>query len=75
MKSNSITDTRNESSLLQLDTKAVDQPGQFGDKKAKVEKIRALSKDFNDYIENIKSTVTKKFVRDTERKFAIRANG
>ncbi|MFV5698520.1 gliding motility protein GldM [Flavobacterium sp. ZT3R17] len=66
VESNSITDTRNESSFLQLSQKAVDQPGQFGDKKAKVEKIRALSKDFNDYLENIKTTVTKKFVRDSQ---------
>jgi gliding motility-associated protein GldM len=66
VESNSITDTRNESSFQQLAQKAVDQPGQFGDKKAKVEKIRALSKEFNDYIENIKTTVTQKFVRDAE---------
>ncbi len=63
---NSITDTRNESSFQQLAQKAVDQPGQFGDKKAKVEKIRALSKEFNDYIENIKTKVTTKFERDAE---------
>lgn len=64
--SNSITDTRNQSSFEQLAQKAVDQPGQFGDKKIKVEKIRAVSKEFNDYIENIKTEVTKKFVRDAE---------
>ncbi|MFV5696629.1 gliding motility protein GldM [Flavobacterium sp. LB3P122] len=66
VESNSITDTRNQSSFEQLAQKAVDQPGQFGDKKAKVEKIRALSKEFTDYLENIKTTVTSKFVRDTE---------
>lgn len=66
IESNSITDGRNESSFQQLAQKAVDQPGQFGDKKAKVEKIRALSKEFNDYIEGIKTTVTQKFERDAE---------
>ncbi|SDZ95529.1 protein involved in gliding motility GldM [Flavobacterium gillisiae] len=66
VESNSITDTRNESSFLQLAQKAVDQPGQFGDKKVKVEKIRVVSKEFNDYLENIKTTVTKDFVRDKE---------
>jgi len=66
IESNSISDGRNESSFQQLSQKAADQPGQFGDKRAKVEKIRALSKDFNDYIENIKTTVTAKFERDKE---------
>mgnify|MGYP000869303097 FL=1 len=66
IESNSITDGRNESSFQQLSQKAVDQPGQFGDKRAKVEKIRALSKEFNDYIEGIKTTVTKKFERDAD---------
>ena len=64
--SNSITDTRNESSFQQLAQKASDQPGQYGDKKAKVDKIRALSKDFSDYIESIKTEVTKKFPKDKE---------
>ena len=66
IESNSITDGRNESSFQQLSQKAVDQPGQFGDKRAKVEKIRALSKEFNDYIEGIKTTVTQKFERDAD---------
>jgi len=66
IESNSITDGRNESSFQQLSQKAVDQPGQFGDKRAKVEKIRALSKEFNDYIEGIKTKVTQKFERDAE---------
>jgi gliding motility-associated protein GldM len=66
IESNGITDTRNQSSFEQLAQKAVDQPGQFGDKKAKVEKIRALSKEFNDYIESIKTSVTEKFKRDPE---------
>ena len=64
VESNSITDERNRSSFLQLSQKAVDQPAQFGDKKTKVEKIRALSKELNDYIENIKTSVTAKFEKD-----------
>jgi gliding motility-associated protein GldM len=66
IESNSITDGRNESSFQQLSQKAVDQPGQFGDKRAKVEKIRALSKEFNDYIEGIKTTVSQKFEKDAD---------
>jgi gliding motility-associated protein GldM len=66
VESNSLTDTRNASSFEQLAQKAADQPGQYGDKKAKVEKIRALSKEFSDYIENIKTTITKKFPKDKE---------
>jgi gliding motility-associated protein GldM len=64
--SNSITDTRNESSFLQLQQKAKDQPLQYGDKKAKVDKIRALCKDYSDYIEGIKTTITKGFPKDKE---------
>ena len=50
VESNSIAEGRNESSFLQLAQKAQDQPLQFGAKKEKVEKIRALSKEFNSYI-------------------------
>ncbi len=64
--SNSISDTRNESSFLQLQQKAKDQPLQYGDKKAKVEKIRTLCKEYSDYIEGIKTEVTKKFPKDKE---------
>jgi gliding motility-associated protein GldM len=64
VESNVITDARNESSFQQLAQKAADQPKQYGDKKAKVEKIRALSKEFNDYIEAIKADFTKEFKKD-----------
>ncbi|MBC7606393.1 MAG: gliding motility protein GldM [Burkholderiales bacterium] len=64
--SNMITDTRNESSFQQLAQKAQDQPGQFGDKKAKVDKIRKASKEFSDYLEAIKTEITKKFPKDKE---------
>jgi gliding motility-associated protein GldM len=64
--SNSITDNRNESSFLQLAQKASDQPGQYGDKKLKVDKIRAISKEFSDYIEGIKTEITKEFPKDKE---------
>lgn len=66
VESNILTDTRNESSFQQLAQKASDQPGQYGDKKAKVEKIRALSKEFNDYVEGIKSVASKGFPLDKE---------
>jgi gliding motility-associated protein GldM len=64
--SNSISDNRNESSYLQLQQKAKDQPLQYGDKKAKVDKIRALCKEFSDYIEDIKTNITKGFPKDKE---------
>ena len=64
--SNSITDNRNESSFQQLAQKAQDQPLQYGDKKAKVDKIRKVAKEFSDYIEGIKSEVTKDFPKDKE---------
>jgi gliding motility-associated protein GldM len=44
IESNSIADVRNDSSFQQLAQKAEDQPLQFGAKKEKVQKIRALSK-------------------------------
>jgi len=62
-ESNVVTDQRNDASFQQLAQKAEDQPLQFGDKKAKVEKIRALSKEFTTYLENIKNEVTKGFER------------
>ena len=62
--SNVITDVRNGSSFEQLAQKAKDQPGQFGDKKAKVEKIRVVAKQFNDYLEGIKTQITKEFPKD-----------
>ena len=64
--SNTISDARNESSYLQLQQKAKDQPLQYGDKKAKVDKIRALCKEYSDYIEGIKTTITKGFPKDKE---------
>ena len=64
VESNVITDARNESSFQQLLQKAADQPKQYGDKKDKVEKIRAISKEFNDYIEAVKADFTKEFKKD-----------
>jgi gliding motility-associated protein GldM len=64
--SNSITDVRNESSFQQLAQQAKDQPLQYGEKKQKVDKIRAVAKEFSDYIESIKSEVTKEFPKDSE---------
>ena len=66
IESNSITDLRNDSSFQQLAQKAQEQPLQFGDKKAKVEKIRAVSKEFSIYIENLKTEFTKELVRDAD---------
>ena len=66
VESNSIAEGRNESSFLQLAQKAQDQPLQFGAKKEKVEKIRALSKEFNSYIQNLKDEFTKAYPVDTD---------
>lgn len=64
VESNKITDQRNDLSFGQLEQQAKDQPGQFGDKKNKVEKIRKICKDFNTYIENLKTDFTKDLERD-----------
>ena len=66
VESNAITDGRNESSFLQLAQKAQDQPLQFGPKKEKVEKIRALSKEFNTYIQKLKDEFTKEYPLDEQ---------
>lgn len=66
VESNTISDARNESSFLQLAQKAADQPKQYGEKKVKVEKIRALCKEFSSYIEDIKTKVTKDLVKDQD---------
>jgi gliding motility-associated protein GldM len=64
--SNAITDNRNSSSFQQLAQKASEQPGIYGDKKAKAEKVRAAAKEFSDFIEEIKTTITKGFPKDKE---------
>jgi len=66
IESNSITDGRNESSFQQLAQKAGDQPGQYGEKKLIVEKIRAVSKEYCDYLESIKTEITRKTEKDAE---------
>lgn len=66
VESNAIADARNLSSFEQLAQKAADQPLQFGDKKAKVEKIRKIAKDFNDYIEGLKKEFTADYEKDAD---------
>ena len=69
IESNSINDERNEKSFEQLAQKAVDQPGQYGEKKIIVEKIRKISKEYCDYLEGIKSEITKKTEKDAQGNF------
>ena len=64
VESNKITDQRNQSSFEQLAQKASEQPLQYGDKKAKVDKIRKIAKDFNDYLEGLKTEFTKDLEKD-----------
>jgi len=64
VESNAITDARNLTSFEQLAQKASDQPLQYGDKKAKVDKIRTLSKDLNSYVESQKAEFTKGLEKD-----------
>jgi gliding motility-associated protein GldM len=68
-ESNSVLDSRNDTSLEELTQKAEDQPAQYGDKKAKVEKIRKVSKEFCDYIDGIKKQVTSKTEKDAQGNF------
>lgn len=69
IESNSITDDRNENSFGQLSQKAQEQPGQYGEKKLIVEKIRKISKEYCDYLEGIKTTITRKTEKDPEGNF------
>jgi gliding motility-associated protein GldM len=64
VESNTITDTRNDASFEQLAQKASEQPLQYGEKKAKVEKIRKIANDFNSYIEGLKTEFTKDLEKD-----------
>ncbi|WP_395044088.1 gliding motility protein GldM [Flavobacterium sp.] len=66
VESNTLTTARNDDAFQQLAQKASEQPGQYGDKKIKVDKIRTLSKEFYAYIEDIKTEATKGFVRDEQ---------
>lgn len=66
IESNSVADARNQSSFEQLAQKAQDQPLQFGPKKEKVQKIRAICKEFSTYIESMKTEFTKEFERDAD---------
>ena len=66
IESNSITDERNKASFQQLSQKAEEQPGQYGNKKVIVEKIREISKEYCDYLENIKTTITRKTEKDAQ---------
>ena len=63
VESNAVADLRNTTSFDQLAQKAADQPGQFGDKKDKVQKIRIFSNEFSSYLEDIKTELTKKYER------------
>ena len=63
-ESNGIAEARNQSAFDQLAQKAQDQPKQYGDKKAKVDKIRLLCKEFYSYVEGLKT----QFTKDVERK-------
>ena len=69
IESNLINDERNRSSFQQLAQKAQEQPGQYGDKKVIVEKIRAISKEYCDYLEGIKTTITSKTDKDEQGNF------
>jgi gliding motility-associated protein GldM len=69
VESNTLTTLRNDDAFAQLAQKASEQSGQFGDKKIKVEKIRALSKDFYNYIEEMKKASSAKFDMNEEGVF------
>ena len=61
VESNQLTTKRNDEAFRQLAEQAKDQPGQFAAKKVKVDKIRALSKEFYSYVEDMKSASSTKF--------------
>ena len=69
VESNALTTLRNDDAFAQLAQKASEQSGQFGEKKIKVEKIRALSKDFYNYIEEMKKASSTQFDMNEEGVF------
>jgi len=69
IESNAITDERNENSFGQLAQKAQEQPGQYGEKELIVEKIRKISKEYSDYLEGIKTEITRKTEKDDQGNF------
>jgi gliding motility-associated protein GldM len=69
VESNKLTTARNDDAFQQLAQKASEQSGIYGDKKVKVEKIRALCKDFYGYIEDLKSASSKEFDLNEEGVF------
>jgi gliding motility-associated protein GldM len=69
IESNTITDERNENSFGQLSQKAQEQPGQYGEKKLIVEKIRKISKEYCDYLEGVKTIITRKTEKDAQGNF------
>ena len=66
VESNELTTKRNDEAFRQLADQAKDQPGQFANKKIKVEKIRAISKEFYAYVEELKTNSTAKFDMNEE---------
>ena len=69
VESNQLTTKRNDEAFRQLAQQAADQPGQFKIKKEKVDKIRALSKEFYEYVEGLKVASTEKFDMNEEGVF------
>jgi len=66
VESNQLTTARNNDAFAQLAQKAAEQPGQFADKKVKVDKIRALSTEFYNYVEELKKKSSAKFDMNEE---------
>ncbi len=69
VESNGLTTARNDDAFQQLAQKASEQPGQYGDKKVKVDKIRALCKDLYAYVEDLKTKSTNGFDLNEEGVF------
>ena len=66
VESNAINDARNDMSFQQLAQKAEEQPLQYGAKKEKVEKIRALAKEYSAYLEALKDEFTKEYPKNED---------
>ena len=65
-ETNAVANGRNDLTFQQLAQKASEQPGVFGVKKEKVQKIRALSKDFYNYVDGIKVEISKEYKLDKD---------
>ena len=58
-ENNATTTQKNDAAYAQIETKATDQPAEYGPINEQAQKIKTLSSDFYSYLENLKSEMEK----------------